>query len=120
MTASEEQIKLADNYLSRLDKIASDIQSNHASWGMPFDRARDLVNKIDKLADDLEVRFNGEQSFQVRQVEILKQAKVIQSDGDEDYLGTFNAPMRPIQTDADELYMSAYADDQSSAVRDVA
>jgi hypothetical protein len=113
---SAEQAKTASELLGRLDKIALEIQSNHASWGMSLDEARPLVNGLDKLADDLEARFFGASSLQRRQVEVLKTAKVIQQDSDESYMKTFNSPTAPLQTDADEPYMSAYADDDTSAV----
>lgn len=114
---STEQVKQASELLGRVDKIAQEIQANHASWGMSLDEARPLVNSLDKLADDLEARFFGAASLQRRQIETLKQAKVIQQDSDEPYMKTFNSPMAPHQTDADEPYMSAYADDQSQAVQ---
>lgn len=113
---SDDQVKTANELLSRLDKVAADIQANHASWGMSFDDAKGLVNGLDKTADALESRIFGERSLQRRQVQLLKSAKVIQKDSDEKYMDTFSNPMKPIQTDADEGYMSAYADDQSSAV----
>jgi chromosome condensin MukBEF ATPase and DNA-binding subunit MukB len=111
---SAEQIKQADSLLSRLDKVASDIQANHKSWGMSFEAAKSLVNGLDKVADDLETSIFGSESLVARQREVV--AKVIQKDSDEKYMDTFNKPTAPIQTDADEPYMSAYADDQSSAV----
>lgn len=114
---SSEQSKQASALLGRLDKIATDIQANHASWGMSFEDARSLVNSLDKVADQLETNFFGPESFQARQVEILKEAKVIQKDSDESYMDTFNSPMAVHQSDADEPYMSAYADDQSQAVQ---
>lgn len=114
---SAEQSKQASELLGRLDKLAADIQANHESWGMSLEDAKPLVNGLDKLADDLEQRFFGAASLQRRQVEILKQAKVIQKDSDESYMDTFNSPMKPHQTDGDEPYMSAYADDQSQAVQ---
>lgn len=113
---SAEQIKQADITLGRVDKIAAEIQANHAAWGMPFEQAKALVNSFDKLADDLEASLFGADSLQARQIEVLKTAKVIQKDSDESYMETFNKPTAPIQTDADEPYMAAYADDQSSAV----
>ncbi len=114
---SAEQAKTASELLGRVDRIAHEIQVNHASWGMSLEDARPLVQTIDKLADDLETRFFGAASFQRRQIDVLKTAKVIQQDSDESYMKTFNSPMAPIQTDADEPYMSAYADDQSQAVQ---
>lgn len=114
---SADQAKKASEFLERVDKIAQEIQANHASWGMSLDEARPLVNGLDKLADDLESRFFGAASLQRRQIEVLKVAKVIQQDSDESYMKTFNSPMAPHQTDGDEPYMSAYADDQSQAVQ---
>lgn len=114
---SEEQVKTASSILGRLDRIAASIQANHEAWGMTQQQAKPVVNELDKLADDLEKHFFGESSLQRRQVEVLKQAKVIQKDSDESYMETFNSPMAPIQTDADEPYMAAYKDDQSQAVQ---
>ena len=95
---------------------ANEIQSNFESLGIPFDVAKEVVNNLDKTADELEKRTFGSDSLERRQVELLKEAKVIQRDGDEPYMVAFENPMKPIQTDADEPYMQAYADDQSSAV----
>jgi hypothetical protein len=114
---SAEQVKTANELLGRLDKIAAAIQANHESWGMPMAAAKPLVNDIDKVADELEKLAFGTDSLGRRQVEVLKQAKVIQKDSDEKYMDTFNAPMAPHQTDADEPYMAAYKDDQSQAVQ---
>jgi hypothetical protein len=114
---SADQAKAASELLGRVDKIAQEIQANAKSWGMSIEEARPLVNGLDKLADELETRFFGAKSLQNRQIETLKQAKVIQQDSDEPYMKTFNSPMAPHQTDADEPYMSAYADDQSQAVQ---
>lgn len=108
--------KKASEILERTDRIAANIQDNHESWGMSFEAAKALVNEIDKVADDMEKHFFGDGSLNRRQVEVLKQAKVIQKDSDEGYMDTFNSPSAPHQTDADEGYMSAYKDDQSQAV----
>lgn len=113
---STEQKKQASELLGRLDRIASEIQANHASWGMSFADAKALVNGLDKVADDLERGTFGDVSLQRRQVEILKSAKVIQKDSDESYMDTFNSPSKPHQTDGDEPYMSAYADDDTAGV----
>jgi len=113
---SAEQSKKASEILSAFDRIASDIQANFASMGLSFDNAKQLVNHLDKVADEAEAHFFGPESMARRQVVVLKSAKVIQKDSDESYMDTFNKPMAPLQTDADEPYMSAYADDQSSAV----
>ena len=113
---SAEQSKKAGQILSFLDRLAADIQANHAAMGLPFEAAKSLVNHLDKVADEAEEHFYGKESMARRQVEVLKTAKVIQKDSDEAYMNTFANPMAPIQTDADEPYMSAYKDDQSSAV----
>lgn len=101
---------VANNILTRLDKIASAIQSNYEAWGMPFDTAKDIVNDLDKTADEVEVAAFGKESFTRRQ------AEVIQRDTDEKYMDTYKNPMAPVQVEADEPYMKQYADDQSSAV----
>jgi hypothetical protein len=117
MTMPKFATKEANNLLTRLDKAASAIQANYKSWGMPFEAAKEIVNVIDKTADEIESTAFGEESFEVRQAEVVaKTAHVVNRDSDEPYMDTFNAPMRPIQMDADEPYMKAYADDQSTAV----
>ena len=113
---SAEQTKTVNTILAHLDKAAGDIQANHESLGIPFETAKEIVQGLDKTADELETHAFGQESFERRQIEILKKAKVIQRDADEPYMATFENPMAPIQTDADEPYMQAYADDQSSAV----
>jgi hypothetical protein len=100
----------ANNLLTRLDRVAGLIQENHKKWGIPFKAAKEMVNALDKTADEIEIASFGLESFRNRQ------AEVIQRDQDESYMDTFQNPMAPIQTDADEKYMAAYGDDQSSAV----
>lgn len=108
----------AARVLGRLDRIAQVIQDNHEKWGMPFEAARAVVNEVDKVADDIEKTAFGEEHMFKRQVHTLKQAHVIQKDNDEGYMNTFEAPMAPIQNDADEnQYMSLFKDDQSEAVQ---
>ena len=102
--------KEADQLLARLDRVAATIQENHEKWGMPFTAAKELVNNIDKIADQIEVATFGEESFARRQAEVL------QRDTDEKYMDTFKNPMAPVQVESDEPYMRAYGDDQSSAV----
>jgi len=114
---SAVQSKQASEILGRVDALARDIQANYKSWGMSLEGVRPVVNNLDKIADALEERFFGLDSLQRRQVEVLKQAHVIQQDSDESYMASFNGPSSPKQTDADEPYMSAYADDQTQAVR---
>lgn len=113
---TSEQVKLANETLATLDRVAGTIQSRYASWGMSQEVAKQIVNGLDKTADELEAGLFGEQSFKARQVEVLKQAKVIQQDADEPYMATFNQPTKPIKTDADEPYMAAYRDDQTCGV----
>jgi hypothetical protein len=106
----------ANTILARLDRVAAAIQENHAKWGMGFDVAKELVNDLDKTADEIEKASFGEESLMTRQVEVLKQAKVLQQDKDEKYMGTYNAPSAVHQSDRDEKYMSLYDDDQTQAV----
>ena len=113
---SAEQSKKASTILSHLDRLAADIQANFEPMGLSFENAKTLVNHLDKVADEAEAFFYGPESMTRRQIEVLKTAKVIQKESDEPYMDTFANPMAPIQTDADEAYMSAYKDDQSSAV----
>ena len=113
---SAEQIKTVNTILAHLDVAAGEIQANHEALGIPFETAKTIVNDLDKTADELEAQTFGKESLERRQVDLCKKAKVIQRDGDEGYMATFENPMKPVQTDADEPYMQAYADDQSSAV----
>lgn len=102
----------AEALLARIDKMASGIQANYESWGMPFDVAKAIVNDLDKTADAIELAAFGKESFTRRQ------AEVIQREADEPYMQTFANPMAPIQTEADEPYMKAYGNpDQSSVVQ---
>lgn len=104
---SHEQAELI---LSRLDKMAQTIQENAQKWGMDFKTAKQLVNDLDKTADEVEVAAFGDASF------VRRQAEVIEKDSDEKYMGAFANPMAPVQVEADEKYMGAFKDDQSSAV----
>lgn len=100
----------AERVLARLDKVAKAIQDNHKAWGLDFRIAKQLVNEIDKTADEIEAGTLGEESF------VLRQAEVLGMDSDEAYMKTFSNPMQPHQVESDEKYMSAFKDDQSSAV----
>lgn len=111
-----EQSDQISKSLGRLDKAAQVIQENHKAWGIPFEQARQIVNALDQSADDIEKLAFGEESMRRRQVEVLKTARVIQRDGDEGYMQTFESVQGVIQADGDEPYMTAYKDDQSSAV----
>jgi len=113
----------ADRVLARLDRIAHTIQAQHKAWGMPFETAREIVNALDKTADEVEIAAYGQDSLLNRQVEIAKQAatgktaEVIHQEPDEPYMKTYSNPMKPIHIEADEPYMKAYGPpDQSSAV----
>lgn len=113
---TSDQSKVASSVLERMDKIAGHIQAKAEEWGIPFDEARKLVNAFDQLADDTEAFLFGKESFERRQVELLKEAKVFQSDADEPYMQSFQNDT-VYQQDADEPYMSAYSGDDSSEVR---
>jgi hypothetical protein len=119
MTMPKFAAETADPSLARLDKTARLIQANYEAWGMPFEAAKEIVNVLDRTADEIEVASFGEGSFRTRQLEVIKQARtaeVIERDADEKYMSTFENPMAPIQVEGDEPYMKAYRDDQSSAV----
>lgn len=115
----ELEIAQADKILKRLDKMAATIEAKHEEWGMPFKLAKSIVNAIDKTADELEQATYGSDSMLTRQASVLgvKTAEVLQRDSDEPYMDTFKNPAKPHQTDGDEPYMQAYADDDSSDVR---
>lgn len=109
-----QQSKYASEILTRIDKLAKDIQEHHDKWGMSMQEAKAVVNHLDLVADDFEKAAFGEESFLKRQREVM--AKVLQRDPDESFMDNYNNIHQPEQTDADEPYMSAYNDDQSSAV----
>ena len=107
----------ADVTLARLDKLAHTVQTKYAEWGMPFETAKEIVNAIDTTSDEIEAASFGADSLARRQAEVIaKTAQVIQREPDEKYMDTFANPMQPRQVEADEPYMAAYKDDQSSAV----
>lgn len=106
----------ASEVLLRLDTMATQITEKFASMGLDEGTAKALVNDLDRVADIVEASSFGSDSLAVRQVEVLKQAKVLQQESDESYMKTFDNPMSVHQQDADEGYMSAFKDDQSSAV----
>lgn len=105
-----------DHILARWDRMASAMQERHEQMGVPFAAAKEIVNWIDKLADEFETIAYGAESLTIRQASTMKLGEVLQRDADEGYMDTFKNPMQPIQTEADEPYMRAYGDDQSSAV----
>lgn len=113
---SKAQSAAASQVLGHIDSLAQAVMQRYGSWGMNQDDAKRVVNALDSVADDFERHVFGEESFQARQIEVLKQAKVIQQDTDEAYMQTFNAPSAPRQTDGDEPYMQAYKDDQTTSV----
>ena len=111
------QMQAANQVLARIDTAAGDIQKYAADWGLAPEAALEMVNHLDRQADALEKAVFGGDSFQKRQVKILKEAKVFQQDADEPYMKAFQVDQGVIQRDADEPYMNAYGDDQSSAVQ---
>lgn len=112
MTMPKFAAKDAEVILTRIDRLASHIQANHAAWGMPFEEAKSIVNALDVTADAVEVAAFGKESFEKRR------AEVVQRDSDESYMTTFANPMAPLQTESDEPYMKAYGNpDQSSVVQ---
>lgn len=65
------EVSEVDEFLGRLDRMAHVIQSNQEKWGMDFTAAKNLVNAIDKLADDLETATYGAQSLANRKQSLL-------------------------------------------------
>src|ERR1700676_2330615 len=100
----------AERLLGRLDRIAATIQDNAEKWGMPFKTAKEIVNALDKTADEIEVSSFGPESFTSRQAEVLEKEK------DESYMTAFDNPQAPVQTESDEPYMSEFKTDQSSGL----
>jgi len=107
---SAETKQATDLILNRIDRVAKTIQAKQEEWGIPFEDAKAIVNALDRSLDDIEITTYGKESFELRQAEVIKR------EGDEPYMDTFNGPSDPKQTDADEPYMRAYADDDTSGV----
>src|ERR1700688_4256521 len=92
----------ANTILSRLDRVAGDIQANYEKWGMEFETAKGLVQDLDRTADEIELATFGKESFARRQAEVIRR------EPDEPYMTTFDVNPSPVQIEADEPYMKLY------------
>lgn len=107
----------ANRSLNCLDHMAKTVQENYQKLGYTFEEAKQIVNDLDRTADTIQAAAFGDGSLLEHQIDILREANVLERDSDEPYMDTFNAPMAPHQVDADEPYMSQFKDDQSEAVQ---
>jgi hypothetical protein len=91
--------ELANKVLTNLDTAASRIEKLAKAGKIDTRLASNLVRDIDAFADRFEVSAYGKDSLKRRQ------AKVLQHDSDEKYMGTFNEPNKRHKGDSDESWM---------------
>lgn len=123
--------RVANEILRRLDHTAELVAVNASRWGIPEKVAQAIQQVQDQAADLIEQEAFGQESFERHQAHAHREqsrslyarygrgrrAQVLQRDEDEAYMDTFENPMNPLMVNADEPYMDAYSDDQSSALR---
>ncbi len=103
MTTPEKK-KIANRVLATLDSTANEIDQLKVAGKIDPRLAAQLSRNIDTFADKFEVAVFGPDNLN-RRASKVRQARVIQRDGDEKYMETFENPVKPITTDADEEYM---------------
>jgi hypothetical protein len=94
--------QIASKMLTRLDTIASRVETLTKEGKLQPRTAGELLKHIDTFADNLQIAAYGKEAFEAFRAKV---AKVIQKDPDEKYMDTFDNPIKPIQTDPDEGYM---------------
>jgi hypothetical protein len=94
----------ANQILSTLDRTANKLEAAVKAGILDSRLAMSLVHEIDSYADRFQIAAFGEGSFRRHQT-MMKQARVIKRDSDEQYMDTFNNPNKVIQSDQDEPYM---------------
>ncbi len=92
--------KIAGKVLTKLDKIAGDIESLVKSGKISKNIGSKLVLEIDKFSDNYQVAAFGENSLKNHQ------ARVIKRDSDETFMNTFDNPNKVIKRDSDEGWLS--------------
>jgi hypothetical protein len=103
-TPAVPQKKIANKVLTTLDNTCKQLETLAQSGKIDKRLAASIVRDIDTFADKFEVAVYGQENLQKRASQV-RQAKVLQMDADEKYMGTFENPIKPITTDADEPYM---------------
>lgn len=89
----------ANKILTNLDTAAGRIEGLAKAGKIGSHLASSLLKEIDGFADRFEVAAFGADSLKRRI------AKVIKRDPDEKYMDTFENPVKPLKTDADEEFM---------------
>jgi hypothetical protein len=99
-----QQKQIANRVLHTLDSTAEQLDGL-AKAGKIDPRLASAINRdIDTFADKFEIAVFGKENLQKRASRLI-QAKVVQRDSDEEYMKTFENPIKPITTDTDEPYM---------------
>jgi hypothetical protein len=101
---TSQQKQIANRVLSTLDSTAEQLDGLAKAGKIDPRLANSIAHDIDVFADKFEVAVYGKENLSKR-VAKLHQAKVMQRDSDEEYMKTFENPIKPITTDADEPYM---------------
>lgn len=101
-TAAQKQI--ANKVLETLDNTANQLDVLAKAGKIDPRLASSIAKDIDTFADKFESSVYGKDNL-TRRVSKIRSAKVIQQDADEKYMATFENPIKPITTDADEPYM---------------
>ena len=104
MSTSAPQKKIANRVLTTLDNTADKLESLAKSGKIDPRLASGIIRDIETFADKFEISVFGKQNLMKRASQ-ARQAKVLQQDSDEAYMKTFENPIKPITTDADEPYM---------------
>ncbi len=99
-----QQKQIANKVLTTLDNTANTLDGLAKAGKIDPRLASQINHDIDTFADKFEVAIYGKDNLQ-RRASKVREAKVIQRDSDEEYMKTFENPIKPITTDTDEPYM---------------
>ena len=98
------QKQIANRVLATLDNTAQQIEDLARAGKIDPRLATSIIRDVDVFADKFEIAVYGKENL-AKRASTLRQAKVMQRDSDEEYMKTFENPIKPITTDADEKYM---------------
>ena len=99
-----QQKQIVNRVLATLDNTAEQLDALAKSGKIDPRLAASITRDIDTFADKFEIATYGKENL-VKRASKVHQAKVLQRDSDEEYMKTFENPIKPITTDADETYM---------------
>ena len=91
--------KTANHVLTTLERCANQIETLVKDGKIDPRIATPIVKELDGFSDRFEVSAYGKDNLRKRM------AKVLKRDPDEKFMDTFDNPVKPIKTDADEEYM---------------